>query len=106
MYEGEEVVDEGVQGGQGAYLFGRELGWMRRLQLRQRMGGIGRRLRRRRLGVQVAYPALLDRFGMPIGRSASSARALKGTWNLQREARSTRRARFVALQTSVSIIVL
>jgi hypothetical protein len=100
MYESEEVIDEGVQGGEGAYLFGRELSWMRRLlrrllrrlELRQRVGGIGRRLRCRRFGIDIPYLALLDRFGMPVGRSASSAGALKGTWNLQSEASSTRRA--------------
>jgi hypothetical protein len=79
---GEEVVDEGVERGEGAYLFGGELGRMRRLQLGQRMGGIGGRLRITRARAYIANPSLFDRFGMPVRRSASSARTLKSAWNL------------------------
>jgi hypothetical protein len=79
VYVCEEIVDEGVECGEGAYLFGGELGRMRRLQLGQRMGGIGGRLRIRRARVYIANPSLLDRFGMSVRRTASSARALKST---------------------------
>lgn len=51
MYIGKEVVNEGVEGREGAYLLGRELGWLRGLELGglelgQGVGGTGGRFGR------------------------------------------------------------
>ena len=110
---GEEVVDQGVHGAEGTQGLGGELRGVRRLQLGQRMGGVGGRLRRGvgvgmgvgmgggvgggRVLVLVLQTALLDGFSMAVGRSSPPAGALKGTRYLQRRARPARRARLVAL---------
>ena len=106
---GEEVVDQGVHGAEGTQGLGGELRGVRRLQLGQRVGGVGGRLRRGvgvgvgmgvgggRVLVLVLQTTLLDGFGMAVGRPSPPAGALKGTRYLQRRARPARRARLVAL---------
>lgn len=93
VYVGEEVVDEGVERGQGAYLLGREVGGLRRrLELRQDVGGIGGRLGRWAVRVDGAHAALLDGFGMAIWWPTAAAGALKGAWDLESDTGSTGRA--------------
>lgn len=96
---GEEVVDEGVHGRKRAYGLGGELCWVRRLQLGQRMGSIGGRLRRRgaRVRVAVGQPSLLDGLGMAVGGPAAATGAFKGAGDLESHAGATRRASFIAL---------
>lgn len=95
----EEVVDEGVHGGQGADCLGGQLGRMGRLKLGQGMSGargrLGRRLSRVRVGL--AQAPLLDGLRMSIGRSSSPAGALKGARDLEGQAGATWRAGLVAL---------
>lgn len=89
----EEVVDEGVHGGQRAYGLGGKLCNMRRLQLGQGVGGVGGRVRRRVARVQVVVEAaLLDGLGMSIGRASSAAWAVKGAWDVEGDAGATWRA--------------
>jgi hypothetical protein len=80
MYVREEVVYQGVQGRKRAYLLSGELGWMGRLQ---RMGGMGRRLRRRPRSLYISNSSLLYGFCMLIGWTASSTWAVEGTRYLE-----------------------
>ena len=92
VYIGKEVVDEGIEGGQGAYLLGREVGWLGRLELCQGVCGVGGRLRGRGFRVDGVEAPLLDGLGMSIGRAAPSAGAIEGAWDLESYTGPTGRA--------------
>jgi hypothetical protein len=97
---GEEVVDERVDGGERADGLSGQLLRLGRLQLGEGMGGIGGGLGRvaSSVRVNVVQPPLLDVFGVSVGRSPPAAGAIKGAWDLERDAGSTRRTRLVTLQ--------